>query len=64
MFHLSVPKPFLLNIAYGFLLGAFSFLTLRALAYRPLGALIGSFPLSLALLLVIFGPSIPPGENH
>ena len=42
----------MLNLAYGFIIGAFSFLGLRALSYSPLAALIGSFPLALALLLV------------
>ena len=51
-YHLSVPKVFPLNIACGFLLGAFSFLGLRALAYSPLGALIGSFLLLMSLLFV------------
>lgn len=39
--------------AFGFLFGALSFLGLRALAYSPLGALIGGFHLSLAMLLVL-----------
>lgn len=42
----------LANMAYGFILGSFSFLGLRALSYSPLAALIGGFPLALALILV------------
>ena len=52
MYHFSIPKVFFLNIAIGFLLGAFSFLGLRTLSYSPLAALIGSFLLSPPLILV------------
>lgn len=53
MYHVSVPKLFVLSVACGFLIGAFSFLGLRALSYSPLGAVVGGFPLSLALILVV-----------
>jgi len=39
--------------AFGFLLGAASFLGLRALALTPLGALTGGFHLAVAMLLVL-----------
>lgn len=54
IYHLSVDRLFLLNLAYGFILGAFSFLMLCMFSYRPVGALICSVPLSLALV-VVFG---------
>lgn len=52
MYHLLVSKMFLANVAYGFMLGAFSFLGLLTLSYSPRAAFFGSLPLSLALLLV------------
>lgn len=63
MYHLSVSKLFLLNVACGFVLGAVSFLSLRTLAYRPFAALVCSLPLSLALL-VVFGLPILPEEGR
>ncbi|KAF9642435.1 hypothetical protein BDM02DRAFT_3133091, partial [Thelephora ganbajun] len=52
VYYLSVPKPFILSTAYGFVLGAFLFLGLRVLSYSLLAALICSVPLSLALVLI------------
>jgi len=62
MYHLSVHKLFFLNTAYGFVIGAFSFLWLRTISYSPLAALIGSFPLALALLLIVGIPVQPRGN--
>jgi hypothetical protein len=53
MYHFSVAKLFLFNIALGFLFGAGSFLALRALSFSPLGALVGGMHLSFAFCLVV-----------
>lgn len=63
MYHLSVPKLFFLNAAYGFVLGAFSFLALRLSSYSPFAALVCGVPLSVALML-IFGIPVFPDENN
>ncbi|KAF9777831.1 hypothetical protein BJ322DRAFT_1114760 [Thelephora terrestris] len=55
-YHLSVAKVLFFHAAYGFVLGAFSFLWLRTLSYSPLAALIGGLPLGLALALVVGVP--------
>ena len=52
MYHLSVSKVFLVNLAYGIILGVSPYLGLSALSYSPHVALICSLSLSLALLLV------------
>ncbi|KAF9646723.1 hypothetical protein BDM02DRAFT_3130190 [Thelephora ganbajun] len=63
VYRLSVPKPIILNTAYGFVWGALSFLWLRTLSYSPLGAFICAPLLSLALVLV-FGNPVWPEELH
>ena len=56
MYHLSIAKVLIFGTAYGFVLGAFSFLGLRVLSYSPLAALIGSIPLGLAMILTFEVP--------
>ena len=61
-YHLSIHKLFVLNTAYGLLVGAFSFLGLRMFSYSPYAALICGLPLSVSLMLVI-GLPIMPEDN-
>lgn len=53
MYHFFIAKPVVFHAALGFLIGAGLFLLLRALSYSPIGALLGSMQLSLALALVV-----------
>ena len=51
--HYRISRLVVRFAALGFLLGAVLFLGLRALAYSLLGALVGSFHLALAMLLIL-----------
>jgi hypothetical protein len=53
MYHISLSKTFLFNIALAFLVGAGSFILLLPLSSSPRGALFASFLLSFALNVVI-----------
>jgi len=56
VYHFFIAKPIVFHAALGFLIGAGLFLLLHALSYSPIGALLGSMQLSLALALVVACP--------